>query len=95
MDGEVTFVGQVSRRLFVVQRVSPSVLLTYGWLKSFANGIREGMRVPAGAPLGRTGRRFYLGARIGGRYADPLETLGLGRARLVGPGSIGGASALR
>lgn len=89
VDGEVSFAGQVSRKLFVVQRLGADVLLTYGWLASVDRGIATGTRVARGTQLGTTGSRFYLGARIGGRYVDPLVLLGLGRVRLVGPGSIG------
>lgn len=89
VTGEVSFVGQVSRRLFVVQRLANGVLLTYGWLAGTTPGLGRGRTVSRGDELGRTGTRFYLGARIRGRYVDPLVVLGLGRLRLVGPGTIG------
>lgn len=92
IDGEVTFAGQVSRRLFVVQRVEPGVLVTYGWLESLTPRARAGDRVARGTVLGVTGSLFYLGARVRGRYVDPLTLLGFGRPRLVGAVSGSGVT---
>lgn len=89
VDAEVSFVGQVSRRRYVVQRLGNGVLLTYGWLAGTAPGVVRGAPVARGTVLGTTGSTFYLGARVHGRYVDPLVLLGFGRVRLVGPGSIG------
>lgn len=95
VDGQVTFSGQVSRRRFVVQRLSSGVLLTYGWLADVSAVAVEGTVVARGDVLGTAGERFYLGARVNGRYVDPLALLGLARPRLVGPGLIGRTSPSR
>lgn len=85
-SGTITFAGPVAGRTYIVERVAPGVRVTYGWVRSVAPGIGEGVRVGAGDVLGTVGSRTYLGVRVGDRYVEPLSILGLWRPRLVGPG---------
>ena len=77
----VEFAGSVGGRLYVVQRVSPTVRVTYGWLKSMSTV--EGAIVVAGEPVGVAADTTYLSVRIGETHVEPLRALGLGQTRLV------------
>lgn len=80
-DGVVEFAGSVGGRIYVVQRISPSVRVTYGWLTSFS--AAEGASVVAGEVLGLAADHTYLSVRVGDVHVEPLRALGLGRSRLV------------
>ena len=80
-DGVVEFAGSVGGRLYVVQRVSPTVRVTYGALAS--TSAHEAQAVSAGEPLGVSGESTYLSVRVGEVHVEPLRALGLGRSRLV------------
>lgn len=86
-SGSITYVGQVGGRLYVVQSISPGVRVTYGWLAAVGD-IAEGDEVSGGQALGRAAERTYLGVRLGQTYIEPLGYLGLGGARLRGPGRV-------
>ncbi len=75
LDGVVTFAGEVGG-------------LTYGWLASVRPEVNEGYTITQGAVIGTTGSSTYLGVRVGETYVDPLRFLGLGHARLRGPGRV-------
>ena len=79
--GVVEFAGSVGGRLYVVQRVSPRVRVTYGWLSSIS--AIEGVTVAAGDAIGVAADTTYLSVRVGEIHVEPLRALGLGRARLV------------
>lgn len=79
--GVVEFAGSVGGRLYVVQRVSPTVRVTYGWLSSIS--ATEGVAVGAGEVIGVAADITYLSVRIGEIHVEPLRALGLGQARLV------------
>jgi septal ring factor EnvC (AmiA/AmiB activator) len=79
--GVVEFAGSVGGRLYVVQRVSPMVRVTYGWLSSIS--ATEGVAVGAGEVIGVAADTTYLSVRVGEIHVEPLRALGLGRARLV------------
>jgi hypothetical protein len=80
-------VGEVAGKTYVVQLIAPGVKVTYGWLE-IANELAEGDEVVQGQYLGTAGGRTYLGVRRGGVYIEPLRFLGLGWARLRGPGGV-------
>ncbi|MGA0117589.1 MAG: peptidoglycan DD-metalloendopeptidase family protein [Ilumatobacteraceae bacterium] len=80
-NGEVDFVGEVGGTLYVVQRVAPTIRVTYGHLATVL--IRQGVRLSAGEPLGAAGETTYLSVRVGETHVEPLRALGLGRPRLV------------
>lgn len=80
-DGVVEFAGSVGGRLYVVQRVSPTVRVTYGALAS--TSAHEAQAVSAGESLGISGESTYLSVRVGEVHVEPLRALGLGRSRLV------------
>ncbi len=86
-SGQITFVGQVGGLVYVVQNISPGVRVTYGWLASTSRS-EVGDQILAGHPLGIAGERTYLGVRVGQTYVEPLRYLGLGGARLRGPGHV-------
>lgn len=91
--GTITFAGQVATKFFVVERISPGVRVTYGWLASIRSGVNVGTPVAAGEVLGTVGESTYLGVRVGVSYVEPLAYLGLWRVRLVGAGrAVVGAS---
>lgn len=75
------FAGSVGGRLYVVQRVSPTVRVTYGWLASLT-AIHSG-EVLAGEAIGVAADTTYLSVRVGEIHVEPLTALGLGRSRLV------------
>lgn len=79
--GVVEFAGSVGGRLYVVQRVGPTVRVTYGWLDAIT--ATEGATVEAGTVIGVAAGATYLSVRIGEIHVEPLRALGLGRARLV------------
>lgn len=79
--GEVEFVGEVGGTLYVVQRLAPSIRVTYGHLATVST--RQGVRLSAGVPLGEAGETTYLSVRVGEMHVEPLRALGLGRPRLV------------
>jgi murein DD-endopeptidase MepM/ murein hydrolase activator NlpD len=87
LPGVITFVGQVAGKTYVVEQVAPGVKVTYGWLDLTA-GLAEGDAVMQGQVVGTAGDRTYLGVRVGSRYVEPLRFLGLGWARLQGPGGV-------
>ena len=87
LPGVVTFVGEVAGNTYVVQLIAPGVKVTYGWME-IAVGIAAGDEVVQGQSLGVAGGRTYLGVRRGGVYIEPLRYLGLGWARLRGPGGV-------
>ena len=80
-DGVTEFVGRVGGRLYVVQRVSPGVRVTYGALGSAS--VEEGQILVSGETLGTAGETTYLSVRVGEVHVEPLRALGLGRSRLV------------
>ncbi|MEY3266309.1 MAG: hypothetical protein RLY19_522 [Actinomycetota bacterium] len=82
-QGLITFVGKVALLTYIVQEIEPGVRVTYGWLADTA--VNEGDVAEAGAVIGRTAKRTYIGVRVGEIYVDPLRRLGFSRARLVGP----------
>ena len=84
-DGEVTFAGAVARTVYVVQRVAPGVLVTYGRLLRPAVG--RGDRVSRGDTIGWAFDLLYIGVRIGGRYVDPRVGLAATGAVLVPSGA--------
>ena len=86
-SGYITYAGHVGGRLYVVQRISPDVRVTYGWL-AVVGDIAVGEEVKGGQALGIAAERTYLGVRIGQTYIEPLRYLGLGGARLRGPGHV-------
>lgn len=88
MNGDVTFVGDVGGLTYVVLRVAPNVRVTYGWLATVHPDVIEGTALPQGMALGTTGSQTYLGVRVGETYVEPLRFLGLGHARLRGPGRV-------
>ena len=81
--GLITFVGKVALLTYIVQEIEPGVRVTYGWLADTA--VNEGDIAEAGAVIGHTAKRTYIGVRVGEIYVDPLRRLGFSRARLVGP----------
>jgi murein DD-endopeptidase MepM/ murein hydrolase activator NlpD len=85
-SGPLTFVGQVGGLLYVVQNISPGVRVTYGWLASTTSSV-AGDQISAGHVVGTASKRTYLGVRIGQTPVEPLRYLGLGGARLIGPGT--------
>ncbi len=82
-SGLITFAGTVALLTYIVQEIEPGVRVTYGWLADAA--AREGDIVGAGAVIGHTKARTYIGVREGEMYVDPIRRLGFARARLVGP----------
>lgn len=84
--GTVEFVGEVGGRTYVVQRVAPSVVVTYGGVTPT---VRDGATVQRGEQVATADGETYLSVREAGRHLEPLRALGLGRARLVGPGDVG------
>ena len=86
-SGSITFIGSVAGLTYMVQRVSPTVRITYGWFVP-SGEITEGSVVREGEILGVTGTRTYVGVRVGDRYVHPLRALGLMGARLVGPSQV-------
>ena len=87
LPGVITFAGEVAGNIYVVQQVAPGVKVTYGWL-GLTEGLAQGDMVNQGQVLGTAGARTYLGVRVGSRYVEPLRALGLGWARLRGPGGV-------
>lgn len=87
LPGTITFVGEVAGTSYVVQLVAPKVKITYGWL-GLTEGLFRGDIVEQGQTLGLAGERTYLGVRVGSHYVEPLRALGLGWARLRGPGRV-------
>ena len=82
-QGLITFVGKVALLTYIVQEIEPGGRVTYGWLADTA--VNEGDIAEAGAVIGHTAKRTYIGVRVGEIYVDPLRRLGFSRARLVGP----------
>ncbi len=80
--GVITFAGEVASLTYIVQEIEPGVRVTYGWLADTV--VSEGDIVEAGAVIGHTAARTYLGVRVGEIYVDPLRRLGFSRPRLVG-----------
>lgn len=80
-NGVVEFAGVVGGRLYVVQRVSPAIRVTYGALASVS--VQSGKAMSAGEVLGAAGESTYLSVRVGETHVEPLRALGLGRSRLV------------
>lgn len=87
LPGVITFVGEVAGNTYVVELIAPGVKVTYGWME-IAEGLAAGDAVDQGQPLGVAGDRTYLGVRRGSVYIEPLRYLGLGWARLRGPGGV-------
>jgi murein DD-endopeptidase MepM/ murein hydrolase activator NlpD len=84
-DGEVTFAGAVARTVYVVQRVAPGALITYG--RRLRPAVERGDRVSQGDTIGWTLDRLYVGVRVGGRYVDPRVGLAATAPVLVPPGA--------
>lgn len=80
-NGVVEFAGPVGDRLYVVQRISPSVRVTYGALASVS--VEPANPVAAGQVIGVASETTYLSVRVGETHVEPLRALGLGRSRLV------------
>jgi len=85
-DGVIVFVGQVAHVLYLVEDIGSGVKITYGRLGG--SGSAVGSTVVAGQVIGVASDRLYLGVRVKGSYVDPLQFLGFGQRRLVGPGSV-------
>lgn len=68
-SGEVTFVGSVAGRLYVVVRATNGVLVTHGRLSSVQ--VSAGDRVSAGFRIGSSSGGLYIGVRHLGVYLDP------------------------
>jgi len=84
--GEVTFAGQVGGRLHVTVLHADGVRTTYGPLARIAPGVRSGLHLDAGDPVGSAGEHLLWSARLGRAYIDPAELLaasGTMRVRLV------------
>jgi murein DD-endopeptidase MepM/ murein hydrolase activator NlpD len=84
--GVIVFVGQVARVLYVVEDIGGGARVTYGRLES--SGVSAGSAVAAGDRIGVATEALYLGVRVRGAYVNPLQFLGFGYGRLVGPGSV-------
>lgn len=84
-DGDVTFAGAVARTVYVVQRVAPGALITYGRLLRPA--VQHGDRVKRGDLIGWAIDQLYVGVRIGGRYVDPRVGLAASPPVLVPAGA--------
>ncbi len=80
-NGIVEFAGSVGGTLYVVQRISPSVRVTYGGLATLATA--DGAQLAAGDVVGESAETSYLSVRVGDSHVEPLRALGLGRSRLV------------
>jgi murein DD-endopeptidase MepM/ murein hydrolase activator NlpD len=87
LPGVITFVGEVAGNTYVVELISPGVKVTYGWIE-IAEGLAAGDAVERGQSLGVARGKTYLGVRRGDTYVEPLRYLGLGWARLRGPGGV-------
>lgn len=85
-DGTIRFVGDVGGRTYVVQQVAPDVLVTYGGVSA---PVGQGTHATKGQPIATATETTYLSVRVRGRHREPLRALGIGRARLVGPGNVG------
>ena len=68
-SGEVTFVGSVAGRLYVVVRATNGVLVTHGRLSSVQ--VSAGDRVSVGFRIGSSSGGLYIGVRHLGVYLDP------------------------
>jgi murein DD-endopeptidase MepM/ murein hydrolase activator NlpD len=83
--GEVVFAGSYYGYGNMVDLRHPDGSVTrYGHLSAYAPGLREGMLVETGAPLGRVGTsgqahgaHLHFEVRIGGRAVDPKPFLTL------------------
>ena len=83
-EGRVTFAGPVAGSLYVTVLHPDGVRTSYAYLASIT--VTRGQVVAAGQPLGTTGSRFHVGARIGDAYVDPAILFGgrgAGRVWLV------------
>lgn len=80
-NGIVEFAGSVGGTLYVVQRINPSVRVTYGGLATLAT--TNGAQLTAGDVVGLSAETTYLSVRVGDAHVEPLRALGLGRSRLV------------
>jgi murein DD-endopeptidase MepM/ murein hydrolase activator NlpD len=87
LPGTISYVGEVAGLTYVVQVVRPGVKVTYGWLTP-QGSLAEGDEIVAGALVGWSGERTYLGVRVEGQYVEPLRYLGLGGSRLRGGGGV-------
>lgn len=86
LDGVVTFDGPVGGRRFLVTRVGPGLLLTYGDL--LGGPWLVGQRIARGAPLGEATGSMYLGVRRAGMPVDPVLLVGRSGARLAPPAAL-------
>lgn len=87
-DGVIVFSGTVGGRTYVVQQVSPGVLVTYGGVVA---PVATDARLTKGERVADATEATYLSVRVRGDHREPLRALGIGRVRLVGPGNVGGA----
>lgn len=87
LPGTITFLGEVAGNTYVVELIAPGVKVTYGWLE-LAGEVAEGDVLEQGEVVGIAKGRTYLGVRNGPLYVEPLRFLGLGWARLKGPGGV-------
>ena len=85
-SGVIVFVGQVARTLYVVEDIGRGARVTYGRLGS--TSMIVGSSVAAGQTIGISSGQLHLGVRVAGSYVNPLQFLGFGYGRLVGPGSV-------
>ena len=85
-SGVIVFVGQVARVLYVVEDIGRGARVTYGRLGS--SSVSAGSTVTAGQVIGVASHQLYLGVRVREAYVNPLQFLGFGHGRLVGPGSV-------
>ncbi len=81
-SGTVEFAGSVARTRWLVVRHGDGRRASYGHLASIDPAVATvGARVAAGARVGTTTARFYLGLRDGDRPVDPTPLLGRWRHR--------------
>ncbi len=85
-DGTVRFSGEVGGRTYVVQQVSPGVLVTYGGISA---PVAQETILEKGGRVGTATESTYLSVRVSGEHREPLRALGIARVRLVGPGNVG------
>ena len=93
--GTVAFAGAVAGRNYVV--VVPSVRsgagaamvkVAIGWMVAIESGLAPGTRVAEGQRIGTAGETTHLSVRVNGTHVEPLAAMGLGWARLRGPGGV-------
>ncbi len=91
-DGQVTFVGPVGGRNYVVLTHADDRRSTYGPLESIST--LRGQTHRQGDQIGLAAPGFHLTVRVGERYLDPAPLLdgACGRPRLISPARFGDVS---